>query len=316
MTILDDLKQRCREWDAARPRSSQAEVGWSEVGGCRAYLGYRLAGEWPTNTPDGWGALRGTIIHLFMESLFDRDGELTEVTTTYRGIPGHADMIRTATGLWDIKTTKLVNLMAWQRSEAALLAKRIQSHGYAASEVDAGRLPADCTVGLIVIPADGTYDDWWLFEEPFNRELADAGADRLEYVKQQMAQGRRLPKDENYQWCERWCEFFSLCRGGDDPLADEKITNPELAALIDAYGTANAAKAAADKIVKKLAPEIRGLRGVTDAWRVSHSKPGEPKKVLDEDWVRLEYQLRGERVPEITVPGSEPKLYVRPVKKP
>lgn len=316
MTILDDVKQRCRAYDMARPRSTQVAVGWSEVGGCRSYLGFRLAQEWATDDPDGWAALRGTIIHLFIESLMTGEGEHVEITTSYRGVLGHADILRTATGIWDVKTTKLVNAHMWQRNEKALFAKRVQTHGYAAGEIDAGHLPDDCTVGLIVIPVDGTYDDWWLFEEPFNRAFADAGADRLDDVRRRMAEGWDLPKDQPYSWCENWCEFFKLCRDGDDPLAEAEITDPELVWLIDDYGQANTVASAAKKRKDEIAPEIRGLRGVAGNWRISLGKPGQPKKVLDEEWIRADYKARGLDVPEITVPGDAPKLYVRAVKKP
>ena len=52
-----------RDYDASRPRSMQTEPGWSEVGGCRSCLGYRLDGAWATDEPDSWAAQRGTAIH-------------------------------------------------------------------------------------------------------------------------------------------------------------------------------------------------------------------------------------------------------------
>ena len=44
MTFIDEAIKRARDHDAARPRSQQTAVGWSEVGGCRAALGFRLDG--------------------------------------------------------------------------------------------------------------------------------------------------------------------------------------------------------------------------------------------------------------------------------
>ena len=60
---IDDVIKHVRDYDASRPRSLQAQPGWSEVGGCRAYLGFRLDGAWPTDDTDTWGAIRGTAIH-------------------------------------------------------------------------------------------------------------------------------------------------------------------------------------------------------------------------------------------------------------
>ena len=52
MSYIDEVIKRVRDADAARPRSVQAEIGWSEAGGCRAYLGYRIDGAWPSER--GW----------------------------------------------------------------------------------------------------------------------------------------------------------------------------------------------------------------------------------------------------------------------
>ena len=315
MTVLDDLQKRARDWDQSRPRSTQVAVGWSEVGGCNAYLGFRLDREWATEEPDNWAAIRGTVLGDFLESLMTGEGEYTQVTTEYRGIPGHSDIIITADGVYDLKTTSLANSQMWRKYPGVLLQKRIQANGYAAGLVDAGKLPDPCTVGLIVIPVDGKFSDWWLHEEPFARSLADEGADRLDAVKRRMADGLPLSKDMPYQWCKDWCEFFSLCRGGDDPLAEQDITNPELAALIAEYGLATAQETAAKKVKAKIAPLIRGLRGVAGDWRISLGRPGKPGKALDEDAIRFDYLMRGEPVPEVNVPGDAPKMYVRRVKK-
>ena len=190
MSFLDEVIKRVRDDDAARPRSVQAETGWSEVGGCRAYLGFRLDGAWPSEEPDNWAAIRGTALHAHLEEVLAGPGVLTEVTTSYRGIPGHADLVRPgAAECWDFKTTRLANSQTWRSSARALRQKRIQVHGYAAGLVEAGTLPEDCTVGLLVIPVDGSFADWWAYEEPFDRSLADEGADRLAWVRERMAAG-------------------------------------------------------------------------------------------------------------------------------
>ncbi len=312
MSVLDTMIKRAQDWDAARPRSSQAAIGWSEVGGCRARLGHRLRGDWPSDQPDTWAAIRGTALHLFLESLMDGEGEITEIETTYRGIPGHTDLLITADGVYDIKTTSLANLTAWKASPKALLPKRQQAHGYAAGLVDAGRLPADCTVGLICVPADGTFADWWLYEEPFDRAVADSGADRLDEVKRRVAAGEYLQRDEPPAWCERFCEFYTLCRGGDETPEDEPISDPEIAAMIEEYGHAAQQASAAEAVKKKLGPQIRAYRGVTEGgWRIFTGKPGDDKTEPDIDAIRFDYLMRGEEMPQRTVPGKAGSLFVR-----
>lgn len=307
---LEHTIKQVRDFDATRPRSTQVRVGWSEVGDCRAYLGFRLDGAWPSDETDSWGAQRGTAIHEYLQVILAGPGVRTEVDTEYRGIPGHADLVD-ALSVTDIKTTKLANAKLWAADHSLLRPKRIQAHGYTAGLVDAGELPTDATVRLLVVPVDGTFADWWVWEEPFDRSLADEGAVRLEEVRQRMAAGEHLPKDKPYAYCADWCEFFSLCRAGSDGVADETIADPELAAAVAAYGEAHTRYAAAEKEKKRLAPMIRGLRGTAGEWRISLGAAGEDKPVLDEDAVRAGYEDRGEQIPMTTKPGAPPRLSVR-----
>ena len=317
MSFLEDTIKRVRDYDAGRPRSMQKAVGWSEVGGCRAYLGFRESGEWASDEPDSWGAARGTAIHKLLEEILSGEpGFRTEVTTAYRGIPGHADLIVIDdSSVTDHKTTRLANSRLWRSGSEAMWQKRVQINGYAAGLIEAGELPEDATVRLLVIPVDGTFDDWWCHEEPFSRELADAGADRLEAVRDAMSRGERLPKDKPYAWCRDWCEFFSICREPSDENAAETITDPELVAAIARYGETAGQITQLYKVKDGLAEQIRGLRGVAGEWRISLSKEGEKKPVLDEDWIRADYAARGEEIPVVLKPGAAPRLNVTRIKK-
>jgi len=314
-TVLEQVIKLTRDHDAARPRSLQAEPGWSEVGGCRSYLGFRLAGEWVTDDPDSWGAIRGTAVHDYLAVVLDgQPGVRSEVTTSYRGIPGHADLVVIDdSSVTDFKTTRKANSQVWRSKPSALRQKRIQAHGYAAGLIDAGELGADATVRLLVIPVDGTFADWWEYEEPFDRALADEGADRLEWVRRALEAGEDLPKDEPYAFCASWCSFFSLCRGGDAPDGIEEITSPEHVAAVAAYAEARDRESAAKKDKDLYADLVRGLRGIAGDYRVGMSKPGAPSMVLDEEWIRADYAARGEGVPEIPKPGSAGRLTVTKV---
>lgn len=311
MSILETTIKLVREHDESRPRSQQAEPGWSEVGGCRSYLGFRLSGAWPSDDTDNWAAIRGTALHEHLASILEgQPGMRTELTTSYRGIPGHADLVAISdAGVWDFKTTRLANSLVWRQKPSALRQKRIQAHGYAAGLIESGELPEGCKVGLIVIPVDGRFADWWVHEEPFDRLLADEGADRLEWVRARL--GQHLPKDEPYSYCESWCQFFSSCRTPAEAGAAEEITDPELAAAIAMFGEATAQAGAAGRVKKELDPLVRGLCGTTpDGWRVSMGRGGEWGTALDEEWIRADYAARGVPVPEIDTPGSRPRLTV------
>ena len=314
MSWIEQTVKRVRDYDAARPRSLQQAVGWSEVGGCRAALGFRLDGAFTTDDTDTWAAQRGTALHEYLGPILDGPGVRIEVETSYRGIPGHADIVEPDSVI-DIKTTTLANSKLWAGDHSLLYPKRVQAHGYAAGLVDAGDLPADCTVRLLVVPVDGTFADWWAYEEPFDRTLADEGADRLEEVRARMAAGEALPRDKPYAFCEKWCSYFSLCRDAYDPKALPEITDPELAGAVVRYGELNAQiKPLADE-KEILAPLVRGLRGIAGEWRVSTGKPGEDKAVPDMDAIYRDYETWAQQVPMTTKPGNAPRLTVTKIKR-
>jgi hypothetical protein len=317
VSFLEDVIKQLRDWDAARPRSSQQAVGWSELGGCRAHMGYRLAGTWPSDDTDNWAAIRGTAIHSLLEEVITGPDVLTEIPTEYRGVPGHADIVLPgARQVWDWKSTRLASLRLWQSDPSVLRQKRIQIAGYAAGLVEAGVLPEDCEVGLVGIPVDGSFSDWWCWQEPFDRALADEGADRLQWVRDRQAAGEPLPKDMPLTFCDSYCEFVSLCRGQDDRQAGEEITDPETVAAVAAYASARDREAAAKKEKLAAGDLIRGLRGQAGDYRVSLSDPGEASEVLDEDWIRVDYAARGEQMPVTLKPGSSPRLSVTRIRRP
>jgi hypothetical protein len=170
-------------------------------------------------------------------------------------------------------------------------------------------------VGLLVVPVDGKFTDWWSYEEPFDRSLADEGADRLDQVRDLMAAGEPLPKDKPLTWCSSWCPFVSMCRGADDPKASEEITDTELVAAVARYGETAQQITKLYKDKDGLAEMIRGLRGVAGDWRIGLSKAGEPKDVPDEEAIRAGYATRGEVVPMTTKPGNAPRLNVQRITK-
>lgn len=305
-----------RAWDASRPRSQQAEVGWSEVGGCRAHMGFRLEGAWASDETDNWGAIRGTALHTLMEEvLAPVAGMFTEITTSYRGIPGHADLMVESTRVTDWKTKSLASSLIWREDPAAFRQARIQVQGYAAGLVDDGKLPGNCRVRIVVIPVDGTFADWWAWEEPFDRSLADEGADRLESVKRSIAAGERLPKDMHYAWCRDWCEFFSMCRGSDDPAAPSDITDPETVAAIAAYGKATEEMGRLKKARGKIAPLIRGMRGTAGEWRITLGEDSGEGSQPDMEAIAAIFAERGEEMPTAVRAGRAGQMRVTRIKK-
>ena len=313
---LDAVIGSIRAENAATARSQQTEIGWSELGDCEALLGYKLDGTWETDEPDDWGAIRGTWLHEHvLPHMLAAGADVigTEVSVVYGGVPGHVDVLERHR-IDDVKTSRLANIAMWEADEQAVAAKWQQVQGYAAGAVDAGLVDPDgLTVALWLVPIDGRFTDWRLWERPFDRAVADAALDRFDGIRQRKAAGERLRQEKPYGWCKDWCPVFSLCR---DTVPDlEMISDPEIAAAARIYGEQQAIESAAAKAKKQAAALLRGLRGVTaDGWQVTMTSPSGTKDVLDEQRIAADYAANGLLVPTIPTPTSSPSLRVTRVK--
>ena len=115
--IKDLLLQVLRAKDASKSRSTQVQIGPSELGGCSRKVWFRLNGQAETNDNElKLAAIMGTAIHAEIEKsieALDPDGKkyLVETEVEYNGMKAHIDLFIPETGaVVDWKTTKVKNL--------------------------------------------------------------------------------------------------------------------------------------------------------------------------------------------------------------
>lgn len=313
-----------RDWDDSRDRSVQAAVGWSELHGCRAYMGFRIRQDWATEDVDTWGAIRGTALHMWLQDIRasslnadDADEISFEVPVSYRGIPGHADEVNYTKGeVTDYKFPSLRSAKMWD--DPAVLDERFgQGHGYAAGLVGSRKWefapdPQSALVRILVCPVDGTFSDWRCYEREFDRRSADEAADRYYDAVHAVDEGDPLPKDMPWHFCKRWCEFYSLCRGGDhkEPSELPEIEDAELAAAVERYGLANERMNEASKERDQIRPLIEGLRGRARGFKVYQSHPGRSGWEPDMEEIQRWFAAQDLQVPMRQRDGKRPSLYV------
>ena len=87
--------------DAKRSRSTQVQIGPSEVGGCRRKVWYRLNDQPETNDNElKLAAIMGTAIHAEIEkALADNKDVLIETEVEYNGMKAHVDCFVPATAV-------------------------------------------------------------------------------------------------------------------------------------------------------------------------------------------------------------------------
>ena len=191
--------------DASRDRSTQTQVGPSEIGGCRRKVWYRLNSQPHTNDNQSkLAAIMGTAIHAAIEDAIqhlDPEGKdyLVESEVAHGDMKAHVDLFIPSTGaVIDWKTSKVKNLSYFpstqQRWQVQLYGYLLSKNGY---EVK--------TVNLVAIARDGDEKNVKVHTEDYSEEVALTAMAWLEEVKA-MTTLPEPEKDANF--CKNYCQYY------------------------------------------------------------------------------------------------------------
>ena len=203
--IKDLLIQVLRAKDASKSRSTQVQIGPSELGGCSRKVWFRLNGQAETNDNElKLAAIMGTAIHAEIEKsieALDPDGKkyLVETEVEYNGMKAHIDLFIPETGaVVDWKTTKVKNLSYFpsknQRWQVHTYGYLLEKNGYKVK-----------TVNLCAIARDGDERDVKVHTEDYDPTIAEEALAWLESIKN-AADAPEPEKDASY--CQFYCKFY------------------------------------------------------------------------------------------------------------
>jgi hypothetical protein len=230
MSIKEILINKLTEQDKSRPRSVQAQVGVSEIGGCATRVWHKINGTQVTN-PDTLrlAAIMGTALHSMIEDVFIPDSRYKVETEVAVGdILGHIDLIDTETNtIWDWKTTTK-NSLAYFGSKQQLM--QIQLYGWLANQngIKIER------VGLVAIARDGNESDITELSWPYDETMALEAVERYHSIKQQF---EPPAPEKDAKFCTNYCPFFGACAGIPEPSPSNIIDSMEIATLAEDYKT-------------------------------------------------------------------------------
>lgn len=187
--------------DAKKSRSTQVQIGPSEVGGCRRRVWYRLNAQPETNDNQlKLAAIMGTAIHAEIEkALSDNPDVLIETEVEYNGMKAHIDCFVPGTGdVIDWKTSKVRNLGYFpskqQRWQVQLYGYLLSKNGYVVNRVS-----------LVAIARDGDERDVKVHTENYDESIALEALGWLATVKE--AKDAPAPeKDASY--CQFYCQYY------------------------------------------------------------------------------------------------------------
>ncbi|SNS57575.1 PD-(D/E)XK nuclease family protein [Rhodococcoides kyotonense] len=263
--------------DADHERSTQAEIGVSEIGQCERRAGYRMTAT-PKTDPvaPSRPALLGTWIHeKALPLIADLFGGDVEVTVSVDGVLGHSDLIRPVSGavevIVDLKTCTQAKLSK-VRAYGPPRGHKWQTNLYAEARRQAGATVA--MIGLVYLDrALGDTEVWCARPDPevtaqarqWIRDVRNADDPDL------LPRGGRGP---GHDWICNDCAWRTRCfpegvatiitEGGDDAVRD----------AAQLHYDAGQREAAAKKDKKFASALLAGVTGVHGAYQVSQRPTG------------------------------------------
>ena len=202
MDIKELLVKALHEKENKRGRSTQVQIGPSELGGCRRKVWYRLNNQPETNDNElKLAAIMGTAIHTAIESsLAENKDVLLEQTVEYNGMKAHVDCFIPGTGdVVDWKTVKAKNLSYFPSQQQRW---QVQVYGYLIDKSGLGKVQ---NVNLVAIPRDGDERDILVHSEPYDEAVALEALNWLDAIK--TSDVTPAPeRDESY--CKFYCKYY------------------------------------------------------------------------------------------------------------
>lgn len=260
------LIKALHEKENKRPRSTQVQVGPSELGGCRRKVWYKLNNQPETNFNEmKLAAIMGTAIHTTIESALANNKEvMLESTVEYNGMKAHVDCFVPSTGdVIDWKTVKTKNLAYFPSLQQRW---QVHTYGYLIEQSGLGKVH---NVHLVAIPRDGDERDVKVHSEKYDSSIALEALDWLAGVKESQTPPEP-EKDENY--CKFYCKYYdSSGEMGCVGLKKER-TKTELPLIEDKDASSKALTyLQLDNQIKELTAQkdalkdaLAGVVGVTD----------------------------------------------------
>jgi CRISPR/Cas system-associated exonuclease Cas4 (RecB family) len=252
--IKELLIKALHEKENKRGRSTQVQIGPSELGGCRRKVWYRLNGQPETNDNEvKLAAIMGTAIHTAIENaLADNQEVLLEKTVEFGGMKAHVDCFIPGTGdVVDWKTVKVKNLSYFPSEQQRW---QVQVYGYLIDKSGLGKVQ---NVNLVAIPRDGDERDILVHSEPYDEAIALEALNWLEAIRTT----QEAPAPERHEsYCKSYCKFYDASGEMGCVGIKKGLTKPEDITIDGAESLTALHYAQIDEEIKALENKKESLR--------------------------------------------------------
>lgn len=273
LDLFDMLSDRSRH-------SDEGGIGASNFG-CREEMRRILTRSPRTDSPDKMAALIGSYVDAGVKAarkaanpnlIIDAELHVTLYPTVAGKdgftFPVHPDEVDPDEP--SVTDGKTKNGLAAIRRGLADDQYRFQRHLQGLAAIQAGIVPeAGLVVRNVFLDRSGKDPEVHVEQEPFSRDVIAEATEWLNDVLYAAKYGEEAPKDRHREWCADYCPFATACRGGE--ITVEEITDPRLAAMVDAVGEAKQRQKADKELIETLLRgdvPLAGLTGKTDRFRI------------------------------------------------
>jgi len=270
------------ENDPRTQQSRAGRIGPSDIGFCRQKVALMTKGVSPTDATDPWAAGVGSAVHAYIERYLRAayapewlvDDTRVEATLPRTGsvIGGKPDLIlKDFNAIIDAKT---VDGLKTVQTYGPSLSHRYQRHLYAMGAIDAGLLDPNRQVYVgnlyIDISRGGSPEDskTWVTIEPFDDALTDEIDSWVEDTIYAVRYDEDASRDVAAPVCERFCEFFTACRGALPMRESEPLDDPEIKQAIQMYVSGRTMERDGKQMKDEASAVLKGLNGSDGEWQV------------------------------------------------
>lgn len=287
--------QNAANGTARSAQSHDHRMGVSNLGHCRQYAKLLIEQTPFSDERDKTAAFFGTVAGDAIEAQLKKDhpGWIIQDECefpfrdgdTIRTLPGHTDVVIPASegvsydewlastaddytgpkvymqGVWDGKSkAELESIRKYGPTQQQVF----QIHAYTKAQIEKGNLDPSQPIVIMDVYFDRSgrdvvpYGVAHIYTEDVITFIEQWMSDVLYAVRTQEDAPRDMPRD----WCHRYCEYATVCRGLDTDVTG-LIEDPELVQKIELYRDAQMKETEAKKAKALLAKDLVGVEGST-----------------------------------------------------
>lgn len=282
VAALVDIAVRSGVENEPRTQQSRAGlIGPSDIGFCKQKATLTVKEVQPTDSTDPWAVAIGVAIHNHIERfleeaygdtwLIEKQKVTATLPRTGAEITGTPDLIIPEYNL--VIDAKTVDGLRKVQHYGPSQSHQFQRHLYALGAIDAGLLDPSKQVyvgNLYIDVSRGDHDSpkVWVTIDEMDEALTDEIDSWVEDVIYAVRHGEDAEREIAPAVCERFCEFFTVCRGSLPSQESEPLIDPEIVQMVDLYVRGRDMEKEGAQMKKEASAVLTGLNGSTGEWQV------------------------------------------------